>query len=151
MGNLLGDIFDMRSIKLDLDGKTKEMAIDELVDTITILHPELDRSEFYAAISEREEKMSTGIANGVAIPHAFCGGIGNMAGAIGISKKGIDYGALDNRPVHIVFLLAISQRANENHLRVLNLIIKFAQSEALALMKNAKDADEIYSILSRIH
>jgi mannitol/fructose-specific phosphotransferase system IIA component (Ntr-type) len=151
MVNLLSNIFDLQSIKLDLDGKTKETAIDELIDTITILHPEVNRAELFAAVREREEKMSTGIANGVAIPHASCGGIGNMVGAIGVSKKGIEYGALDNQPVHIVFLLAMSQRANENHLQILNLIFKFAQSETLELMKSAKNAEEIYAILSRIH
>jgi mannitol/fructose-specific phosphotransferase system IIA component (Ntr-type) len=95
--------------------------------------------------------MSTGIGNGFAIPHANCKGIGNMTGAIGISSQGIDYGALDKKPVHIIFLLAISEKADENHLHVLNLIFKLAGSEMLTLMKNAKNAEEIHAVLSRIH
>ena len=151
MGRSLSDIFDSRSIKLDFDGKTKELALAELINSISVLHPECNRTELFSAIMEREKKMSTGIGNGVAIPHASCTSIVNMCGAIGVSKQGIDYGALDQKPVHIVFLFATGERADENHLRVLNLIFKLAMSEEFAVMKNAKNAEEIHAILSRIH
>ena len=151
MGNSLSDIFDLRSIRLDFDGKTKEMALTELIDSLSVLHPEWDGAELHTAIMEREKKMSTGIGNGIAIPHASCKGIADMSGAIGVSKKGIDYGALDNKPVHMVFLFATSEKANENHLRILNLIFHLAMSEEFAVMKNAKNAEEIHAILSRVH
>ena len=151
MGKSLSDIFDLISIKLDFDGKTKELALADLIESISVLHPECDRTELFTAIMEREKKMSTGIGNGVAIPHASCRGIVNMSGAIGVSKQGIDYGALDKKPAHVVFLLAINEKADENHLHILNLIFKLAESAELALMKNAKNAEEIHAILSRVH
>ena len=150
MENILKEIFDIRSIKMELNCKTKEDAFTELVGAITAVHPECESALLLKAIEEREKKMSTGITEGVAIPHAFYSGIGSMAGAIGISKHGIDYGALDNKPVHIIFLLA-SKNADEDHLHVLNLIFKLAQSEALELMKKAKSPEEIHAILSHIH
>ena len=150
MEKSLCDIFDLRSIKTDFDGKTKELAITELIDSIFLLHPECDRTELFTAIMERERKMSTGIGNGVAIPHAGCKGIIGMCGAIGVSKQGIDFEALDNRPVHIIFLFATNEKADENNLRILNQIIKLIQSEGLAMIKNAKNAEEIHAILSRI-
>ena len=151
MRKLLSEVFDLRSIKLDFDGKTKESAFADLIDSISVLNPGCDRTELFTAIMERESKMCTGIGNGVAIPHAACRSVVNIGGAIGISKQGIDYGASDNKPVNIVFLLAISQQADENHLRILNLIFKLAGSEDFVLMKNAKNAEEIHTILSRIH
>ena len=151
MGKSLSDIFDLRSIKLDFDGKTKELALTELIDSISVLHPECDRKELFTAIMEREKKMSTGIGNGVAIPHTGCKGIANMSGAIGVSKQGIDFGALDQKPVHIVFLFATNEKADENHLRILNLIFKLAMSREFALMKNANNAEEIHAILSQVH
>ena len=151
MGMSLSEIFDLRSIKTDFDGKTKELAIAELIDSISVLHPECNRTELFTAIMERERKMSTGIGNGVAIPHAGCKGIAGMCGAIGVSKQGIDYGALDNRPVQIIFLFATNEKTDENHLRILNQIFKLVQSEGLALIKNAKNAEEIHAILSRVH
>ena len=151
MENLLSDIFDVRSTRLDLDGKTKEMALVDLIDGIAELYPECDRSEMLAAIRERESKMSTGIGNGVAIPHTFCRGISSMAGAIGVSQQGIDFGALDNKPVHVIFLLVIGEHAEENHLRILNKLFKLAQSEVFPQIRNAKDAQAIHAILSQTH
>ena len=151
MGCLLSEVFDSRSIKLDLDGKTKEMAFVELIESIAALNPECDRKDIIEAIKKREEKMNTGICSGVAIPRAYCRGIGNMAGAIGVSKEGIDYGAPDSKPVHVIFLLALSENAKENHLHVLNQIFNLAHSEAFALIKSAKNAQDIHTILSRTY
>ena len=150
MENVLSEIFDLGSIKIDLEGKTKEAVFLELIEAIAVVCPKSDRAMMFKAIEEREKKMSTGIKEGVAIPHAFCEGIGRIAGAIGISKQGIEYGALDNRPVHVIFLL-VSQQADENHLHVLNSIFKLVKSEALSLIKNAKNAEEIHALLSGVH
>jgi len=148
MGNSLIDIFDLRSIKLNLDGKSKDMVFDELIDAITDLHPECNTIELFAGIKEREEKMTTGIIPGMAIPHAYCSGIKDIAGAIGISRHGIDYGALDNKPVYVVFLLIISKERKEKHLHVLNIICQLAQSELINKIKSAESAEEVHNILS---
>jgi mannitol/fructose-specific phosphotransferase system IIA component (Ntr-type) len=150
MGKSLVEIFDLKSIKLGFKGKTKESALSELIDSILVVHPECNRSELFTAIMEREKKLSTGIGNGIAIPHANCKGIPDMSGAIGVSKKGIDYGALDKKPVHIVFLFVTSEKADENHLRILNVISKLGMSDEFALMKNANNAEQIHAILSRV-
>jgi mannitol/fructose-specific phosphotransferase system IIA component (Ntr-type) len=150
MGILLSEIFDLKLINMDFDGKTKELALTELIDSISTLNPECDRAELFKAIMEREKKMSTGIGNGVAIPHANCRGIVNMTGAIGVSSKGIDFQALDKKPVHIIFLFAACEKADENHLHVLNLIFKLAGSEMLTRVKNAKNAEEIHAVLSQM-
>ena len=151
MGKSLRDIFGLCSIKMDLNSKTKELALAELIESIMVLHPECDRNEMLTAIIEREKKLSTGIGNGIAIPHANCRSIASMHGAIGMSKQGIDFEALDNEPVHIIFLLTINEKANENHLHVLNQIFNLVRSEYLALIKNAKNAEEIHAILSQVH
>ena len=151
MENLLNDIFSHQAIKLNLDGKTKEMVFAELIDAIAILHPEYNRTEMFTEIRKREEIMNTVVSSGVAIPHGFCTGIAGITGAIGVSQLGIDYGASDNKPVHIVFLLVINEQEKKNQIKALNLIYHFAQSKTLALIKKAKDAEEIYAILSSYH
>ena len=150
MARSLNDIFDVKSIKLDIKAKTKEQVFTELIDMIMISHPECDRVKLLTAILDQEDKMNSRFANGVAIPHAEYIGISRMAGAIGVSTQGIDYGSLDGKPVHIVFLLAISKKVKENHLFILNQLIKLAQSKEIDLIKNAKSADEINAILSRV-
>ena len=151
MGRLLSEIFDSQTIKLNIEAKTKELAFAELIDAIAGLYPECDRDELFKAIMEREDKIDSKFANGVAIPHAHYNGIGKMVGAIGISKQGIDYGTLDKKPVHIVFLLVISKQVNENHLYILNQLLRVAQSEEVVSLKNAKNTEEIHEILSRMH
>ena len=150
MESLLNRIFDSRTIKLNLDGKTKEKAFVELIDGIASLNPECDSTELFEAVKKREEKMNTGIGCGVGIPHASCRGIEKIAGAIGVSRQGIDYGALDNEPVHVIFLLTMSGHLEEYHLRILSLIAKLAQSKAIDLMKKAKNVQDIQEILSRV-
>ena len=141
------ELFDVQSIKLNLDGKTKEAVFTELIDSIAHLHSRCDRAEMLALILDREEKMNTGIGNGVAIPRIHCNGIGHIAGAIGISRQGIDYGAPDNKPVNVVFLLAIDERIKDDHLRVVNQIFRLAQSEALTKIKNAQNEQHIHDFL----
>lgn len=118
----LGDLFDIHSINLNLETSNgnKEAIFKELIKGITAINPDVDADELLAAIMEREKKMNTGIGSGVAIPHAYCRGLKRITGAVGISKKGIEYGGLDNKPVHVVFLLAISEKSEESHLHFLN-------------------------------
>lgn len=151
MGILLSEIFNARSIVLNLSGATKEAVFAELADAITAVRPECDQSEMLAALWEREKKMSTGIVPGVAIPHAIYRGINSVVGAIGISKSGIDYGALDNSPVHVVFMLLMGEFVQENHVRVLNQIFTLVQTEAFELIKTAKTPQDIHALLSQIH
>ena len=151
MEKSLCEIFDLSSIKLDFEHNSKDSTLSELIESISHLNPKCNSTDLFTAIMEREKKMSTGIGNGVAIPHASCTGINSMSGAIGISKKGIDFRALDNKPVHIIFLFATSPEADENHLRILNLIFMLSKSEEFALMKNAKNAEEVHAILSQIN
>ena len=148
---LLNEIFNIQAIKLNLEGTTKEAVFTELADTISAVYPECDQTILLTALWERENKLSTGIASGIAIPHAIYRGIDNVAGAIGISKSGIEYGALDNKPVHVVFMLAMGEQAHENHVRVLNQIFALVQTEALTLMKNAASAQDVYALLSKFH
>lgn len=146
----LSDVFSQRSIKLNLESATKDAAFAELLELIMIDHPEYDRNEMYAAINSRENKMSTGIGSGVAVPHGYCRSVSAITGAIGISRAGIDYNSLDHRPVHLVFMLMMSEASQENHLRVLNEVFTLVNSKASALMMAAKNTQEVHAMLSRI-
>jgi len=148
MGILLSEVFDPRSIRLNLEGKTKEEIFIELAEAISAVHPECDRASMLASLWERENKLNTGIVPGVAIPHTIYGGINNIAGAIGTSQTGIDYGAPDHKPVHVVFMLAISDKATENHLHILNQLFVLAQSEAIAIIRKAQNEQTVMDILS---
>jgi len=145
----LGEVFGSKAILPDLAGTTKEAVFSELADAIAADHPECDKQEMLAALWEREKKLSTGIASGVAIPHAICNGIGMIAGAVGISKAGIEYDALDKKPVHVIFMLVMGEDAKENHLCILERIFSLVKIDAFALIKNAENPQDVYAVLSR--
>jgi PTS system fructose-specific IIC component/PTS system nitrogen regulatory IIA component len=146
---LLSDVFE--SIKLNLEGSTKEAVFAELIELITTLHPEYSKDELYTAINSRENKMSTGIGSGIAIPHGYCRNIKTITGAIGISKAGIDYDSLDREPVHLVFMLVMDEASREDHLRVLNKVFTLANSEVIAMIMAAASTREVHEVLSRVH
>ena len=146
---LLSEIFSSGTILPDLAGTTKDAVFSELVDVIAAVHPECNRQMMLAALWEREKKLSTGIAAGVAIPHAIYSGISTIAGAVGISKNGIEYDALDKKPVHVIFMPMMNESAKEDHLHILDKIITLVRTETIALIKNAKNIQEIHKVLSQ--
>lgn len=147
---LLSDVFNKQSIKLNLESKTKEEAFRELIEVIGTVHPEFDRDTILSAIQEREKKLNTSIVPGVAIPHGYYPGTSLIFGALGISQTGIEYRALDQKPVHCIFLLVMGENTRENHLRVLNRVMTLVNSEGLNLLQNASSPQEIYDLLSQI-
>ena len=146
MGMLLSEIFDIKSI-INLESRTKETAFNDLVSAISEIHPECDQTLMLESLWKREAKLSTGITAGVAVPHAICKGINRMAGAIGISKTGIEYNALNKEPVYIIFMLVMDEKFTEKHLTILNQIIKLINSKELEHLKYAKNAQDIHEIL----
>jgi mannitol/fructose-specific phosphotransferase system IIA component (Ntr-type) len=147
----LSDVFDKRSIKPNLVGATKDEVFRELVEAVTIAHPALDRDISLRAIEDREYKLNTSVAPGVAVPHGYYPGTDGIFGAFGFSKAGIDYGAPDEKPVHCVFLMIMGDGSREKHLRVLNRIISLINSGGIELLRNAGGPDEMYRIFSRVH
>ena len=112
---LLSSVFNPKSINIDLQSEEKDEVFEELVEELVNADPTLNRAAALKAIREREEKMSTGIINGIAIPHGKTDAVKEVRGAIGISRRGIDYDALDGKPVYLIFLLLSSPDSSELH------------------------------------
>ncbi|MDR1787624.1 MAG: PTS sugar transporter subunit IIA [Treponema sp.] len=144
---LLIDIFDERLINLDLRGTTKDTCFEELVGAIAALRADLDSAEMLSAIYDREAKMETSVMAGVAVPHGYCRGFEGIIGAIGLSRKGIDYCSAHHGPVHLLFLLLLGEGSRDTHLRVLSRLLHFLQSGAAAHIQQAKDPQEVRAIL----
>ena len=106
-------------VVLNLVSRTKEDAIRELVQAVSTSNKIHDEEELFKRILEREQIETTGIGEGVAIPHARTDAIEGISVCLGISRKGIDYGSIDDKPVHILVLLAASESAQEAYLNTL--------------------------------
>ena len=105
---------------LNLKSSTKAQVIDELVNQLDRAGRLNNREEYKKAILAREEQSTTGIGEGIAIPHAKTAAVRTPAIAFGRSQEGIDYEALDGQPSHLFFMIAASEGANNEHLETLS-------------------------------
>jgi PTS system fructose-specific IIC component/PTS system nitrogen regulatory IIA component len=115
----LYETFPPERIIVELQAEDKDEVFEEMADKFCQTTGISNRESVLKALWERESKMSTGIQKGVAIPHGKVQGVKDVQGILGISKKGIDYDALDGQPVYIVFMLLVPQTDSEEHLRIL--------------------------------
>ncbi len=148
---ILQDAFKPATIKIELESKYKDELLEELVDILAKDYPKdqlFPREEALRALRKREEKMSTGIYKGVAVPHATFEGIDKLRGVIGISKRGIDFDSLDGNPVYLVFMLVSPPNQAEAHLEALRQIAILIQDPLLLenLMK-AATPEKVYALI----
>jgi PTS system fructose-specific IIC component/PTS system nitrogen regulatory IIA component len=116
----LQKVFSPVSIKIGLESEDKDELFEELVDMLAKEGGRnFPRSAVLAAVRDREDKMSTGIKRGIALPHGKAEGLTGLIGALGISKRGIEYASLDGEPVYLVFMLVSSPKDSELHLAAL--------------------------------
>lgn len=148
----LNEIVQTEHIVPELKALNRWEAIDELVDTLVAngALAKSDREDVIDVVRTRENSMSTGIGYGIGIPHASTDLIENVVGAMGRSKDGINFEALDNQPVTLVVLFLVPQGQFQKHLHTLaNIARQLHNSEFRAALENAEDANSISKILSQ--
>jgi len=143
----LNEIFPPELIKIGLEADNKDEVFEELVDKFCQVRKTGSREAILEALWEREYKMSTGIQKGIAIPHGKSGVLDKIYGILGVSKKGIDYDALDNQPVFLIFMLLAPNTDSEEHLRLLKRIAELLDNhrfyEDLLVQRDSQGANGI--------
>jgi PTS system fructose-specific IIC component/PTS system nitrogen regulatory IIA component len=124
----LSELFQPEFIKIGLEAEDKDEAFEELADVFCQASKTNIREDILEAIRERERKMSTGIQKGIAIPHGKTSAVDRVCGVLGISKRGIDYDALDGEPVYLLFMILAPQTETEKHLRILKRLAEMLQN-----------------------
>ena len=146
----LGDILSKEQIIPDLQAADRWQAIDELINNLVAtgkIKAE-HREAITAVVRKRETSMSTGIGFGIGIPHASTDLIYEVVGALGRSKKGVDFNALDNQPVHLVMLFLVPQGQFQKHLHTLANIAKMLhKSDFRQALEQAPDADTMLAAI----
>ena len=115
----LTDILKPQNIQVPLAGKTKNEAIGELVTLLATNGEISDAKKVLDAVLEREATRTTGIGNGLAIPHGKCNGVDHLVMAIGRPIAPIDFQAIDGRPVNLIWLLASPPDKTGPHIHAL--------------------------------
>jgi len=116
---LISEIFKPDNIKLNLESEDKEELFEEVVNFLCDIEKFNNRKEILDKLWERERKMTTGIAENIAIPHTNIKNLDKTVGVLGISRAGIDYDSLDGKPVHLIMFLLGDENNPTEHLRVL--------------------------------
>lgn len=130
---VLTESLKKNNILLKPKSKNRWELIDEMVD-LAVRNRDImdeDRDSVVRALTEREKSMSTGIGNGVAIPHCTSSRVGDIVTMIGICQKGLDFDAIDNQPVKIVVLLLVPKNKLTQHIRTLANIAKMMSDNAM--------------------
>ena len=134
----LTEILKPQDIKIPLEATTKTDAIAELVNLLAANGAVTDPKKVLEAVLDREATRTTGIGNGLAIPHGKCPGVGNLVMAIGKAATPIDFQAIDGRPVTLIWLLGSPPDKTGQHIHALARISRlmtidrFRQSVAAA-------------------
>ncbi|MFH0736227.1 MAG: PTS sugar transporter subunit IIA [bacterium] len=140
-------ILNEKMILPDLQGTTKLEVINELVDLLKGDERVDDLEELRRAVLDREKIMSTGVGKGFAIPHAKTDAVNDMIAAFGKTTKFVEYEALDEQPVHLVFLLVGKENYVAPHIKLLSRISRMMNKEEFREdLLAAKNAEEIYNI-----
>ncbi len=144
------DLLDARSISLTSSPQTKSEALDQAVALMVksgkINNEEAYRKQVYA----REEESTTGIGEGIAIPHGKCDAVSKPGLAAMVIKNGVEFDSLDGEPVTLLFLIAAPNTKDNVHLDVLSkLSVMLMDEEFTENLRNAKSVDEFLSIIDQ--
>lgn len=120
----LKDMFSKDRITFNIKSTNKLDVIDELIDILVSNGKINNKDVFRKAVLKREEKFSTGIGMGIAIPHGKSPSVKEVSIVFGRSNKGIDFESIDGKASHLFFLIAVPIESSDEHLRALSSISK---------------------------
>lgn len=141
----LSEIFSEDNIIPDLKAGDKTKVLEELVDTLVSARPSLDKDSLVRILLERERLGSTGIGDGVAIPHGKFRGINKPIICFGRSRKGLDFDSMDGQPVHLFFLLIAPEDSASAHLKALARIAKILKNSSFRkTLLESSSREELY-------
>lgn len=142
------ELLTQETILLNIEGNGKLDAINQLVDTLYSAGKLTDKDTYKQAILKREEQSTTGIGEGIAIPHAKTSAVKSPAIAFGRSISGVDYESLDGQPANLFFMIAAPDGANNTHLEALSrLSTLLLKEEVRSKLLNATSKQDIISII----
>jgi PTS system nitrogen regulatory IIA component len=146
----VADFLDPRAVVEELNARNKKEVLEELCDALISLEPSLARDRMVGILLDRERLGSTGVGEGVAIPHGKLGELTHLIACFGRSPQGIEFQAVDRKPVHLFFLLFAPENSAGIHLKALAKISRLLKRPNLreSLMA-APTKEEVFSILTR--
>ncbi|MED4581242.1 fructose-specific PTS transporter subunit EIIC [Brevibacillus choshinensis] len=152
MGNQIriADLLKADTIVIPLEATTKEAVLDELIERLYQAGRLHSKEEMKASILAREAQGSTGIGEGIAIPHAKTAAVKQPSICFGLSPEGLDFDSLDQQKAHLFFMIAATEDANQAHLETLALLSQMLMDDSVRQeLLNAKTKEQVLSVLTQ--
>ncbi|MBU9889636.1 MAG: PTS sugar transporter subunit IIA [Candidatus Omnitrophica bacterium] len=144
------DFLSIKGIKLDLESTDKESVLEEMVGILAEVKDIGDKKSILRALIERENLGSTGIGQGIAIPHGKTDKVDGLVAVLGVSRKGVNFEALDGEPVYILFLLVAPKDTAGPHLKALAQISRLLRDSYFCeLLRRCKTPKDVYDLISK--
>lgn len=145
----LTDVLKEDFILTDLKSRKKTELLEEMISSISEKVGGLDGKKVLETVIERERLGTTGIGNGIAIPHGKVKGVNEIRVFFGRSKKGIDFDSMDKMPVYLFFMILAPENSAAAHLKILASISHlFRNQDLMANLMKAESRSEIYEIIA---
>lgn len=142
-------MIDKNLIKMNLSAKTKDEVLEEMVEILDKAGVLADKEEYLKVVKEREATSSTGLEEGIAIPHGKTKAVKYAAVAFGKSENGVDFNSLDGEPSKMFFMIAAPEGTTDSHIEMLSKITsKLLNDEFKSKLENAKTAEEIVELFN---
>lgn len=144
----LSDLIEVPAILPALKANSKKQLLQMLAERASTMTGIPER-EIFDTILQRERLGSTGVGNGIAIPHGKLAGVKQIAGVFARLETPVDFEALDDQPVDLVFLLLAPEGAGADHLKALSRIARVLRdTDAVAKIRGTRDASAIHALLA---
>jgi PTS system nitrogen regulatory IIA component len=141
----ISDILVREASILDLKSTTKDDLLAEISSSLAAAEPALEAKALLSVLREREALQSTGIGEGVAIPHGKVKGLDRLVAAFARSTGGVDFDSIDGQPTQLLFLLIVPEQSGGQHLKALARISRFFRDASFReKLLGAADLEEIF-------
>ncbi len=141
----ISDILVREASILDLTATAKDDVLAELSGALSSVEPALERERLLQVLRDREALQSTGIGEGVAIPHGKLNGLDRLVATFARSRSGVDFESIDGQPTQLFFLLVVPEQSGGQHLKALARISRFFRDASFReKLLGAEDLDAIF-------
>lgn len=142
------DLLSVNAVNLNVSASDKNDVLNQAVDLMAAQGNIKDRASYLKAVLEREKESTTGVGDGIAIPHGRCDGVRTPGLIAMVIPNGVDYEALDDEPVHLLFLIAANPQSGSAHIDILSKLSgMLMHDEFTEALKNAKSPEEFLKII----
>ncbi|UJL45885.1 fructose-specific PTS transporter subunit EIIC [Virgibacillus sp. NKC19-16] len=146
----INDLLRKDTMIMDMQAADKPGAIDEMVQRLQENHVINDSKAFKEAILKREAQTSTGLGDGIAMPHAKTNAVNEPTVLFAKSRGGLDYEALDGQPTYLFFMIAVPDGANDTHLQTLAALSKMLiDQDFVEQLKQASSPDDVHALFQQ--